>query len=105
MTALDWLFDRINIDRKIQIEYVESTNQLADILTKGNFTSDEGNHLLHLFNIMSNTTFKCSHFFVPSGNRALPCQRGHKKVSRPITRLRTKGAKVHVASLMDIFVI
>ena len=30
--ALDWLFDRINLDPK---------NQLADILTKGNFTHDE----------------------------------------------------------------
>ena len=32
--ALDWLFDRINLDPKVQIKYVESKNQLADILTK-----------------------------------------------------------------------
>ena len=32
--ALDWLFDRINLDPKVQNNYVESKNQLADILTK-----------------------------------------------------------------------
>ena len=49
--AFDWLFDRINSDSKIQIKYVDTKNQLADILTKGNFTRDEWNHLLCLFNI------------------------------------------------------
>ena len=38
-------FDRINLDSKIQIKYVDTQNQLADILTKGNFTRDEWNHL------------------------------------------------------------
>ena len=33
--ALDWLFDRINLDPKIQIKYIDIKNQLADILTKG----------------------------------------------------------------------
>ena len=49
--ALDWLFDRINLDTKIRIKYIDTKNQLADILTKGNFTRDEWNHLLCLFNI------------------------------------------------------
>ena len=49
--ALDWLFDRINLDPKIQINYVDTQNQLADIFTKGNFTRDEWNHLLRLSNI------------------------------------------------------
>ena len=49
--ALDWLFDRINLDSKIHIKYIDTKNQLADILTKGNFTRDEWNHLLCLFNI------------------------------------------------------
>ena len=31
--ALDWLFDRINLDPKIQIKYIDTKNQLADILT------------------------------------------------------------------------
>ena len=49
--ALDWLFDRMNLDPKIQIKHNDTKNQLAGILTKGNFTRDEWNHLLCLFNI------------------------------------------------------
>ena len=44
--ALDWLFGRINLDPKIQIKYIDTKNQLTDILIKGNFTRDERNHLL-----------------------------------------------------------
>ena len=47
----DCLFDRINLDPNIQIKYIDTKNQLADILTKGNFTRDEWNHLLCLFNV------------------------------------------------------
>ena len=50
--ALDWLFDRINLDPKILIKYVDTKNQLADILTKGKFTRERWNNLLHLFNII-----------------------------------------------------
>ena len=49
--ALDCLFDRINLDPKFQIKYVDAKNQLADLWTKGSFTRDEWNHLLCLFNI------------------------------------------------------
>ena len=45
------LFDRINLDPKIQIKYIDTKNQLAAILTKGHFKRDEWNHLLCLFNI------------------------------------------------------
>ena len=41
--ALDWLFDRTNLDSKIQIKCVDTKNQLADMLTKGSFTRDEWN--------------------------------------------------------------
>ena len=57
--ALDWSFDRINLDSKIQIKYIETKNQLADILTKGNFTRDEWNHLLSLFNISHFSSTVC----------------------------------------------
>ena len=49
--ALEWLLDRINLDSEIRIRYIDTKHQLADILTKGNFTRDEWNNLLHLFNI------------------------------------------------------
>ena len=58
--ALDWLFDRINLDPKIQIKYIDTKNRLADILTKGNFTRDEWNHLLCLFNISHFSSTVCS---------------------------------------------
>ena len=57
--ALDWLFHRINLDPKIQIKYIDTKNQLADILTKGNFTRDEWNHLLCLFNISHFSSTVC----------------------------------------------
>ena len=61
--ALDWLPDRLNLDPKVQIKYVESKNQLADILTEGSFKGAEWHNLLHLFGIMNDTTFSCSRFY------------------------------------------
>ena len=58
--ALDWLFDQINLNPKIQVKYIDTKNQLADMLTKGNFTRDERNHLLCLFNISHFSSTVCS---------------------------------------------
>ena len=58
--ALDWLFDSSNLEPKIQIRYIDTKNQLADILTKGKFTRDEWNHLLCLFNISHFSSADCS---------------------------------------------
>ena len=58
--ALDWIFDRINLDPKIKIKYIDTKNQLADILTKGKFTRYEWNHLLCLFNISHFSSAECS---------------------------------------------
>ena len=58
--ALDWLFDRINLDPKIQIKYIDTKNQPVEILTKRNFTRDEWNHLLYLFNISHFSSTVCS---------------------------------------------
>ena len=33
--ALDWLFDRINLDPKFRLKYVDTKNQHADVLRKG----------------------------------------------------------------------
>ena len=56
--SLDWLFDRINLDPKIQIRYIDTKHQIADILTTGHFTRDEWHNLLCLFNI-SHVSFLC----------------------------------------------
>ena len=49
--APDCLFERINMDPKTQIRDIDTKHQLADLLTKGNFTRDEWNNLLHLINV------------------------------------------------------
>ena len=45
---------------KIQIKSFDTKKQLADMLTKGNFTRDEWNHLLCLFNISHFSSTDCS---------------------------------------------
>ena len=45
---------------EIQIKYIDTKNQLADILTKGNFTRDEWNHSLNLFNISHFSSTACT---------------------------------------------
>ena len=45
---------------KNQIKYIGTKNQLADMLAKGNFTRDEWNHLLCLFNISHFSSAVCS---------------------------------------------
>ena len=39
------------LTQKNQIKYIDTKNQLKDIITKKNFTRDEWNHLLYLFNM------------------------------------------------------
>ena len=58
--ALDWLFDRINLDTKIKSNTSTPKTQLEDILKKGNFTRDEWNHLLTLFNISHFSSTACT---------------------------------------------
>ena len=59
--GLDWLFDRINSAPKIQIKFVDTKNQLADMLTKGSFSRDEWNHVLCFFNVMNFSMCSCSY--------------------------------------------
>ena len=88
--ALDWLFDRINLEPKIRIKYVDTKNQLADMLAKGSFTRDEWHHLLRLFHIMSFSMYSCSHLsdFL-SDDQAKKAERHVKK--RVERRLQTKA--------------
>ena len=58
--SLDWLFNRIHFDHKIQIRFIDTKHQMADILTKGHFTLDEWNNLLCLFNISHFITLCCA---------------------------------------------
>ena len=78
--ALDWLFDRINLDSKIQIKYIDTKNQLADILTKGNFTRDEWNHLLSMFNISHFSSTVCSAAMAKKASTRIRRRTSHSKI-------------------------
>ena len=58
--ALDWLVDRINLYSKIQIKYIDTKNQLADILTKDALHVMNGIIFCCLFNISHFSSTDCS---------------------------------------------
>ena len=91
--ALDWLFDRINLDPKIQIKYIDTKNQLADILTKGNFTRDEWNHLLKLFNISHFSSTACTAAMAKRAQQGSGEERVTAK-SRPMMNLTARMPSV-----------
>ena len=93
--ALDWLSDRINLDSKIQIKYIDTRNQLADILTKGNFTRDEWNHLLCLFNISHYSSSVCSDTMAKRAQQESGEERVTAK-SRPMMNFIAKDAVARV---------
>ena len=87
--ALDWLFDRINLDSKIQIKYIDTKNQLADILTEGSFTRGEWNHVLNLFNISHFSPTVCSAALIKRAQQESGEERVTAK-SRPMMNLIAK---------------
>ena len=91
--ALDWLFDRINMDPKIQIKYIDTKNQLADILTKGNFTRDEWNHLLCLLNIIHFSSTACTAVMAKRAQQGSGEERVTAK-SRPMMNLTARMPSV-----------
>ena len=60
-TELLWIGCLIGL--KIQIRHIDTKHQLADTLTKGNFTRDERNNLLHLFHISHISSLCCAQNF------------------------------------------
>ena len=91
--ALDWLFDRINLDSKIKIKYIDTRNQLADILTKGSFTRDEWNHVLNLFNISHFSSTACTAAMVKRAQQGSGEERVTAK-SRPMMNLTARMPSV-----------
>ena len=82
-----------NQDTKIQIEYIDTKNQLADILTKGNFTSDEWNHLLSLFNISHFSSTACTAAMAKRAQQGSGEERVTAK-SRPMMNLTARVPSV-----------
>ena len=98
--ALDWLFDRIYLDPKIQIKYTDTKNQLADFLTKGNFTRDEWNHLLSFFNISHFSSTVCSDTMAKRSQQDSGGERVTAK-SRPLMNLIARTPS-HVSSSTSV---
>ena len=57
-------FDRINLDLGIRITYVDTSEQIADTLTKGSFTRERWRQLTQLFMLMIPHTHFCIHSLV-----------------------------------------
>ena len=89
--ALDCLFDRINLDSKIKIKYIDTKNQPADILTKGNFTRDEWNHLLSFFSISHFSSTACTAAMAKRAQQESGEERVTAK-SRPMMNLTARNA-------------
>ena len=71
---------------KNQIKYIDTKNQLADILNKGNFTLDEWNHLLCLFDISHFSSTVCSDTMAKRSQQDSVGERVTAK-SRPVMNL------------------
>ena len=87
--ALDWLFDKITLEPKIQIRYIDTKHQLADNLIKRNFTRDEWNNLLHLFNtIHCSSTCYTNNFSLISCSTVAKRIQEHKEEERVVSKSR-----------------
>ena len=106
--ALDWLFDRVNLEPKIQIKYVDTKDLLADMLTKVSFMRDDWNHLFRLFNLKSFSMSSCSHFsdFLSDsiGKQSAVSKRGQEAISTEgsfMAKPKTNGSIEGETSRLD----
>ena len=79
------------------------------MLSKGNFTRDEWNHLLRLFNIMIFSMFSCSHFsnflFDPIRKQSAMSNRGQEGTSEessPMAKSRSMKSAIAKPSFMSL---
>ena len=99
--ALDWLFDRINLDPKMQIKYIDTKNQLADMLSKGKFAHEEWNHLLvFFFNIRHFSSTVCSEAMTKRVQQASGEERVTAK-SRPMMSLIARASSTLSSSASE----
>ena len=92
LLLIGWFIESIWTPRS---KYIDTKNQLADIFTQGNFTRDEWNHLLCLFNI--------SHFSSINKRKAMSkrtqedaCEESHSKTKADYEfgiKMPCKGSK------------
>ena len=80
-----WFFDSINLDLGIQIKYVNTHYQIADILHKGPLTQERWTQLRQLFIMMTPHMHSCRHSLVFSSVQRV-------KMSKRLPELVTEGA-------------
>ena len=61
--GLDWLFDRITLETVVHMKYVNTVQQIADVLTKGSFSQERRTHFTH-FCLLTHQTHSSSLFAV-----------------------------------------
>ena len=91
--ALDCLFDRINLDSKIQIKYIDTKKSTRRHFKQGNFTRDKWNHLLSLLNISHFSSTVCSAAMA----KRIQHESGEERVtakSRPVMNLTARMPSV-----------
>ena len=96
--ALDWLFDRVNLDSNIQVRYIDTKHQLADILTKGNFTCGGWSNLLHLFNISHFSSTCCA-----KNSSLISCLKNDGEKDAETKRRRKRCGKIEINSVELVF--
>ena len=65
----------------IKIKYIDTKNQLADILTTGNFTRDKWNHLLCLFEISHFSSTVCSEAMAKKSTTRFRRRASHSEIA------------------------
>ena len=65
---LDWIIERFRDDPSIAVRFVSRKSQIADILTKAQFTSDQWNHLCRLSQVGPPSTEKLDSTEISNGN-------------------------------------
>ena len=57
---LDWLFDRINLEKAIHVRYVNTAQQIADVLSWGSLSQERWMQLTPLLGLKTHWTHSCS---------------------------------------------
>ena len=83
---------------KIQIRYIDTKHQFADILTKGNFRRNEWNNLLHLFNISRFSSTCCA-----KNSCLISCSKNDGEKDARAKRRRKKCGKIETYSNELVF--
>ena len=76
----------------MQLRYVDSRNQLADMLIKGSFTRDQWNPLLRLMDIMKFSMVSCSHVFLSDREQSEMSNRGQECNSEESSAMTTPAS-------------